>query len=1819
MATVDGAPGVRDMLDAEPYRMLHDAWREALADYPDSVEDGLEFAPIPGTPRTEGTAWRDIFGLFAWETRPATIRHGDGSIIFSEPRAEFPSAWREHDRNIIAQKYFFGDHEQGFRETSLKQLVARVSLTIATWAARRRTFRTIDDARRFLYNLIYIQLSQMFSFNSPVYFNVGIDIYGLKPAPENYVWVEGDSVGLDGGVAACPDANRNPQISACFIQKVTDDMQAIMRLATAEAFVFKRGSGTGTDLSPLRSRREKLSGGGRPSGPLSFMRIYDAIAGVVQSGGKTRRAAKMQTLLCDHPDILEFIDAKADEERKAQTLIEGGYASDLNGEAYRSVFFQNCNMSVRVTDEFMRKAVPDSGLSDDNRLYPTIARTTGETMDALFAPAVLDRIADRAHFCGDPGMQFDDTINAWHTVPNHSRINSSNPCIRRGSRLLTDAGWTKIEEIVGRDDVKIFDGVGFILGSAWRTGSKPIVRLHANSGETIDVTADHRIYTTDGWVEAGQCEGKTVPRVLPNVGSTGSSVLPRAITGASCHFYNHAAIDLMEALGFLQGDGGLREGIITIYLTPDKDGVFVDETVLPILQDIAANKGELEYKASPLGDSRHGYVISRNKLSDWLAAVGFSFRPLPERVLPGFVWGVKQNAQAAFLRGLFGANGNILKDSRTAVNLVSTCREMLGEVQLLLRSMGIVSSVRVHNKAQEIEWENGTYRSREAYHLEITHQHDIALFARLIGFPQEVQRSRLRLIVKEDRADKRDGGFAKRAFMDIVRVEELGIEDDVYDFRAPTTSMGLCNGLIIHNCSEYLHVDDSACNLASLNPMRLLDGRGHLDVATARQVIDTAITAMETMVDEGSYPTPEIALNSHRLRPLGLGYCNVGAFIMSRGWAYDSAEARVWDASLTHLITGRGYRQSALLALRFGAFAAFEANREPMEDVISKHSDACSLIESGPLRDAALDDWSDAESMGRGNGFRNSQISCIAPTGCVTGDTLVLTSRGLLPIAALGDPAGAQWQDIDFQVARESTAAVATRFYVNGVREIYGITTGDGNSLRATGNHQVRVIDENGFYAWKRMDQIRIGDYVARRLGGHEQLLGAAPLIPLDRCGNISLPGVLDERIAEILGFYEGNGYVKAGGGLHLVINDVDEDLISRFTDAIGKAPTREQRAGCFVLNFYDRSWVRWFDVNGFGKDAGNRGEGAASATIPEFVLRSRTSVLRAFLRGLFTADGTVTENRGGTPVVELDTVSDELAARVMVALESLGIRATRGRTDDRRSAFGARPVHRVRLSSVADCARFADKVGFASNRKQNFLIMLIGSSNVDMRSGDRISHRPLLDDFRSAASGLGAAVRADIAVRRQQGAFNTHWARRLIAEHAALGDTKIARLLGLGDGVRFVRVESAGPVGIEPTFDISVPEFNTYTAGGFLVHNTIAFFMGADTTGIEPEIALVKYKHLAGRGVVKIVNGMVPTALAALGYNPAEISTITNHIKDYGTVQDVNEIFGDESRKVVRSGLKNEHLNVFDCAFPPTSSGVTESGVRWELIDPPRSIPWDAHIRMVAAAQSGVSGAISKTINLPSDATVKDIRDAYVMAWKLGCKAVAVYRDGCKGAQPVMTAAPAGTLTVATESGAKVEIPVLSAVFEAGPVRRRLPATRSSVTHKFSIVGHEGYIHVGLFEDGTPGEVFIDIAKNGSTVGGLMGALGVSLSLALQYGVPVAKIADKLSGHRFEPAGITQNPDIPFATSIIDYIGRWLGCEFIPGYRERVRPVRSDGETPAQAFGPSSLDTVIGPTADPLEPPDEFTVSRARLMFAAEIHGQPCPNCGSIMVQQGP
>ena len=1337
--------------------------------------------------RVFSTAGQHPFDSVTWASRDAAIKNFGGEAIFEQRGVEFPEAFSPLAVNVVASKYFYGDLEkgngspaEGQREHSLKQLVHRVTRTITDWGHAQGYFATDADAETFYDELTWLCTNQYGAFNSPVWFNVGLGAqYGVRDSGGKTI----SGWDFERGEVVDVDPYERPQASACFIISVEDSVDDIWQLMGESARLFKFGSGVGADWSKLRSSREKLSGGGIPSGPVSFMKVQDATGGTIKSGGKTRRAAIMQTLKVWHPDIVEFVTAKQTEERKAWALIEEGYDGSFNGDAYGSVAFQNVNQSVRLDDAFMEAA-------NKGESYALTAVTSGEAVEEVSAEDLLLKIAEGTHVCGDPGAQYEDTIQRWHTCKNTGKINSSNPCVTGDTLVATDDGLRRIDSMLGETPRVVgLDGRLHRTTRVIETGVKPVYRLRTRAGYQVRLTADHRVWTENrGDVPAAELMKGDVVKLQ------GSPFGTEAL-----------ADDVAEYVGLMLGDGCLSGGVATLTMNKETEWAVAEKAAATVngfgrgTHFAGVNVTERETSLAVAT----GAAAVRDELQAWaVMGDGASSKQLTDRALR-----LGRAATAALLRGLFTADGTVVDsgDKSQYVGLDSTSDTLVRQVQTLLLGFGIKSKLyrdrRVTDRALLPDGRGGLkeYPVQQMHSLRITRQGRVRFEAEVGFMPESAKHGALRAL------NARVSAYAEGLSDEVASLTLLG-EEPVYDLTEPATSHFVADGIAVHNCSEYMFLDDSACNLASLNLMKFKRDDGTFDVERYRAAARLYLTAQEILVDNAGYPSAGIAANSHRFRPLGLGFANLGALLMSMGLPYDSDEGRAVAGALMAIEHCEGYARSAEMASnpKVGTFDGYAENAEPFLEVMRMHRDAVAQIDASCpdyLRTAAQESADRMVQLGEAHGYRNAQATVLAPTG-------------------------------------------------------------------------------------------------------------------------------------------------------------------------------------------------------------------------------------------------------------------------------------------------------------------------------------------------------------------------------------------------------------------------------------------------------TIGFMMDCDTTGIEPDLALVKYKLLAGKGdgLMKIVNQTVPEALARLGYSDAEAAVILAYIDEHDTIEGA-------------PGLKPEHLPVFDCAFKPSNGE--------------RYISHMGHIRMMAACQPFISGAISKTVNLPESATVEDIADAYMKSWELGLKAVAIYRENSKRSQPLSTKSGGNTAgkTVpeladgasASGDGAaggtphvrEVEKVVEKVVYR--PHRERLPDERPSVTHKFSVAGHEGYLHVGLYPEGhhnasQPGEIFIQMAKQGSTIAGLMDSFATAISLAFQYGVPLEDLVSKFSHVRYEPAGFTNNPKIPIAKSITDYIFRYLSLKFLAG---------GDGATADLAGTEEVLDVDpttaaaaearrLGPAADQSQA-DLFATAQAAIdgalaahvggsveaVLEADASGQlgafqnqddapACPNCGGITVRAG-
>jgi ribonucleoside-diphosphate reductase alpha chain len=993
-------------------------------------------------------------------------------------------------------------------------------------------------------------------------------------------------------------------------------------------------------------------------------------------------------------------------------------------------------------------------------------------------------------------------------------------------------------------------------------------------------------------------------------------------------------------------------------------------------------------------------------------------------------------------------------------------------------------------------------------------------------------------------------------------------------------------------CSEYMHIDNSACNLASLNLLTFLDEGGTFDVDGFRAAVEIVFTAQEILVGNADYPTEKIAANSRRFRQLGIGYANLGALLMAQGLPYDSDSGRAWAGAITALLTGHAYATSARTAARMAPFSGYQENREPMLDVLRMHRDAAAHIDEElvppAVLSAAQESWDAAVEIAEQFGVRNSQASVLAPTGCLVGGSLVATDRGLVRLHSLGDPEGAKWQDFQAKVATDDGPRQATRFYVNGLDRVVKIATRRGHTIQGTPQHRIKIVDPTtGQWVWKRFADLKPDDLVPMALN---QLVGGpqeVPLPPLPEAywtgeHRAEVPRSMTAELAELIGYFMGDGSLHARG-LRFCVTETDVDVVDRLRELCKSVFALEARttpkAGYTEVRVDSVRIALWWEACGLAKHS-HRGNGKGYvAHVPDAVLYANDpAIYGAFIRGLFEADG---DTSAGYPT--LKNTSMQLVRDVQTLLLALGYPTTRS-VSERTDSWGTAPLAVLRLLNKSYNERWLADVGFISNRKSRAV------SISDGQQAGRHDYIPVTRQMIDRLAPVNDRLRKVLLMEQSGGRVSRRLATELFERTS---DAELGHLLAFF----YDRVAGAELDGEEFTFDLSVPDNVTYIANGFISHNTIGLLMDCDTTGIEPDLGLVKTKKLVGGGTMSIVNQTVPRALTQLGYDPDQINEIVAYI--------------DEHKSIVGAPyLSPRHLPVFACSMG----------------DNP--IDYRGHVHMMGAVQPFISGAISKTVNMPENVTVEEVEQLHIEAWQLGLKAVAIYRDNCKVAQPLATAKK--TLADPHASAAEVhdaELAVKVAELEQAlqkqttvvvkqPIRERLPRRRTSSTFAFRVADCEGYVTVGEYDDGRPGEVFMKVSKQGSTLSGIMDAFSIAISLGLQHGVPLATYVKKYTNMRFEPAGMTDDPDLRIAQSLVDYIFRRLAVDYLT-YEERAdlgvltSAERTQQTLPGveEAVTPSS--TVVEAMPLPIESDAPYCFQcGVQMIRAGSCHA--CPSCGT-------
>jgi ribonucleoside-diphosphate reductase alpha chain len=1279
------------------------------------------------------------------------------------------------------------------------------------------------------------------------------------------------------------------------------------------------------------------------------------------------------------------------------------------------------------------------------------------------------------------------------------------------------------------------------------------------------------------------------------------------------------------AIGVAVGDGSLTNNDTEV--GPERALVFTmsGPDDVPVLSDVATSLNMEKQRMAADGRSMRittvtvpSPSVSRVTLSDRAIIETFvRFARLDEgsrrKALTDDAFMLDAPTTAALLRGLFTADGSVSErgDREQFVGLESSSLELVTQVQSLLLSFGITSSIR----------ENALF---ETHTLRISAASSIR-FEQEIGFhPESAKAARLGRL--NENAPSDPAPMTDR----FAALRPRGIED-VYDLTEPETSHFVANGVVVHNCSEYLFLDDTACNLASINLVNCLDASGHFEAKRFADACRLWTVTLEISVLMAQFPSREIARRSYEYRTLGLGYANLGTMLMRMGLPYDSEEGFGWCAAITSLMTAAAYKTSAEMARQLGAFPSYTRNSEAMERVLRNHRRAAYAVPANeyeqltvtPVTHAptlftqetwalARVTWDNALAIGEVAGYRNAQVTCIAPTGCLVGDSLVATDRGFARLSMLGNTAGDTWQAVDFRVLTDDGTQRATKFFINGVEHTRRIVTKNGYSIQGTPTHRIKVVDPvTKQLVWKRFGDITERDVVALAMGQFVGTPNAVALPPLGEeywTGDYTtvVPQTMTPELAEFVGYFMGDGSLHSKG-LRLCVARDDRDVLDHLVRSAKTLFNLDahltEKGGYIELALHSVPLAMWWEACGFAKHAPgaeHSGKGYMPR-IPDAVLATNDPAsYGAFLRGVFEADGTVTN--GAASVTTAHRGFGDEIKQIMMAL---GVPTS---TKIDQSGWGRSDLFVVRVLNASYAAAFVEAIGFIGARKS----AAVQTETVTQGTrGDRVFVRH--ETIRELVpSGHAMYSRMLTYQGRHDGAISRATAQAVLAEsdHPELASA----ITFFYDDV--VANDDGGE---QLTYDLSVPANVTYVANGFISHNTIGLVMDCDTTGIEPDFALVKFKKLAGGGYFKIVNQSVEPALRRLGYNNEQIAAIETFAKGTNTLEGaphinratlrakgfddatlakieaqllgafeigfvfnhfvlgddfcktklgmtdeqladwnisiLRDILGftpqqiDEASDVICGRmtlegapfLKDEHLAIFDCATPCGKHGS-------------RYIRPLAHVDMMAAAQPFISGAISKTINLPQSATVADVKDAYRYAWERMTKAVALYRDGSKLSQPLAASNDLG----AGDDGEEVAVgpyttPVQIAekiVYRYIAKRRKLPDRRGGYTQKAIVGGHKVYLRTGEYTDGTIGEIFVDMHKEGAAFRSLMNNFAIAVSLGLQHGVPLEEYVDAFTFTRFEPNGpVVGHENIKMATSILDYIFRELAVSYLGRY----------------------------------------------------------------------
>ena len=1772
---------------------------------PDAAQDTLFTAPSSQATPEKGLHIERVFShetehpfdSVTWERRTAAIKNQKGEAIFEQPDVEVPTAWSQLSTNVVSSKYFYGDlahrdkhPKEGGRESSVRQLIHRVTRTIADWGTAQGYFATKQDGERFYEELTWLCVNQYGAFNSPVWFNVGLyHQYGVEDTGGKTIY------GWDRSKKRVTEVDPyvRPQASACFIISVEDSIDDIWQLMGESARLFKFGSGVGADWSTLRSTKEKLSGGGIPSGPVSFMRVQDATGGTIKSGGKTRRAAIMQTLKVWHPDILEFVLAKQEEEKKAWALIEEGYDGSFNGPAYGSVDFQNVNQSVRVTDAFMQAAL-------DDKSYPLTAVTTGKSIEAINAREVLYKIAEGTHLCGDPGVQYEDTIQRWHTSKSSGPINSSNPCVTGDTLVATADGLRRIDSMLGETPCVVgLDGKLHRTTRVIETGVKPVYRLRTRSGYEVKLTADHRVWTENrGDVQAAELTKDDIVRLIP----------PR---------FGQETLDpdVAEYLGLMLGDGCTSDGIATLAMNKETEYAVAEKATKVVnrfertthragvnVTERATSAAVVTAADSVQATLNRYIVLDEGSAAKRLTAVGLQ---------------LTREAIAALLRGLFTADGTVADygEKSQYVGLDSTSEELLQQVQVLLLGFGIKSKIyrnrRLTNRALLPDGKGGLkeYPVEQIHSLRISRS-SRARFEQTIGFmPESAKADALHAL------NARVDTYRDRMSDRVVEMQLLG-EEPVYDLTEPVTSHFVANGVAVHNCSEYMFLDNSACNLASLNLRKFQRPDGTFDVERFRAAARLYITAMEILVDNAGYPSADIAKNSHDYRPLGLGFANLGALLMAMGLPYDSDEGRAVAGAIMAIEHCEAFARSAEIAAnpKIGPFAGYRKNKTPFLEVMRMHRDAVKDIhESCPdyLLEAARESANLMVDLGEQHGYRNAQATVLAPTGTIA-FMMDCDTTGIEPdIALVKYKLLAGKGDGLLKIVNKTVPEALERLgYDEEERKAILDYVNEHDTIEGAPNLKDKHLPvfDCAFKPFK-------GERSIQHLGHIKMMAACQPFISgaISKCVTGDTLISTDRGLIPIRDFYKGetpNSFRPCRTTLASIDEPQEADLFYyggvrptlKLTLGDGRTIEGTHNHRVKVANEHGYDWKRLDEITEEDHVAIRLGTDFWASNDAEIdftpsPLYGSQKVIRlpermtpelGWLLGCFAAEGSIARS---TWTVRITNNDDAVLERCRVAFETFFGLDARVFVDPRN---GVKDIG-VASKTLVELLDYLGASGKAGTKEIPWVVLQSTRETMQAFIGGL-----WLDGYVRDQDGMTAiCLKSERLVRQLQVVLNNFGVRaNLIQKYNKVYDSTFHEVCIHGyDVCRFAELF---------TLDESHKRARLAEAAARLAEGT-----GNIWSDVVP-----CYREEMKEAIYARRDTMAWRNVFDKRTKHVSRKTVAAFHEAYG-LPELDEVLENDIHFVPVREVTSGFEEVYDFQVP-TNHAFLGNGI-----------------------------VNHNTVNMPEHSTIEEIMDAYVQGWKLGLKAVAIYRENSKRSQPLSTSQGGNTKNKELETsgdGAMTEaLPqIVEKIVEKvvyKPVRKRLPDERPSITHKFSVAGHEGYLHIGMYpDDRMPGEIFIRMAKEGSTLSGIMDAFATAISLALQYGVPLEDLCRKFSHMRFEPSGFTNNRQVPIAKSIVDYIFRYLSLKFLnvpQDQEEAVNPTKAVAaeinrsgpaldEEQMDLFNASVPTTtepepLVGQTVEQFMSNNTVTAAQAaQTVFQNQEDAPACPNCGSITIRAG-